>query len=61
MFDFLGRDRPIEPRQSAPHQLHAPEGKFMYRILTEEKSVDLVKAALIDLGLDFTPFSGHGK
>jgi hypothetical protein len=33
----------------------------MYRILTEEKRVDLVKSVLIDLGLDFTLFSGHGS
>ena len=32
----------------------------MYRILTEERNVNLVKAALIDFGLDFTLFSGHG-
>ena len=32
----------------------------MFRILSEDKNVDQVKAALISLGLDFTLFRGHG-
>jgi hypothetical protein len=32
----------------------------MYRILTEEKNIDQLKAMLIGLGLDFSVFSGHG-
>src|ERR1035437_3394145 len=59
-FGFLGTSRLIEPRQPVLHQPYAPEGKSMYRILTEEKRVDLVKAVLIDSGLDFTLFSGRG-
>src|ERR1035441_7638524 len=64
-FGFLGTSRLIEPRQPVLHQPHAPEGKSMYRILTEEKNVDEVKAKLKGLGLDFTLFhalgSWHGK
>ncbi len=32
----------------------------MYRILTEEKNVDQLKAMLTGLGLDFSVFSGQG-
>jgi hypothetical protein len=32
----------------------------VFRILTEEKNVDQVKATLIGLGLDFTLFRGRG-
>jgi hypothetical protein len=32
----------------------------MYRILTEAKNVDQLKAMLTGLGLDFSVFSGHG-
>ena len=33
----------------------------MFRILTEEKNVDQIKAILIGLGLDFTLFTGRGS
>jgi hypothetical protein len=33
----------------------------MYRILTEEKDVDRLKATLVGMGLDFTLFSGLGS
>ncbi|MGD0905489.1 MAG: hypothetical protein ABR924_21550 [Terracidiphilus sp.] len=33
----------------------------MFRILTEEKNVDQIKATLIGLGLDFTLFTGRGS
>jgi hypothetical protein len=33
----------------------------MYRILTEEKNVDQIKAALNGLGLDFTLFNAQGS
>jgi hypothetical protein len=33
------------------------EDKSMYRILTEEKNVEQVKATLTGLGLDFTLFN----
>jgi len=32
----------------------------MYRILTEEVNVDLLKATLVGLGLDFTLFHAQG-
>jgi len=32
----------------------------VFRILTEEKNVDKIKAMLVGLGLDFTLFTGHG-
>jgi len=33
----------------------------MYRILTESKNLDLVKASLGDLGLDYTLYSADGS
>ena len=33
---------------------------MMYRILTEEKDVDRLRATLISLGLDFTIFVAQG-
>jgi hypothetical protein len=35
--------------------------KSMYRILTEEKNVEQVKAALTGLGLDFTLYRARGS
>ena len=52
-------------QQSVFHELTAPEDNPMYRILTEEKNVEQVKAALTRIGLDFTLYrargSWHGK
>lgn len=33
----------------------------MYRILTEEKNVEQLKATLVGLGLDFTLFNAQGS
>ena len=33
----------------------------MFRILTEEKNVDQLKATLVGLGLDFTLFNAQGS
>lgn len=33
----------------------------MFRILTEDKNIDRIKASLNGLGLDFTIFSGRGS
>jgi len=59
-FRFLGTSRLIEPRQPVIHQPYAPEGKSMFRILTEEKNVDQLKATLTGLGLDVSLFNAQG-
>jgi hypothetical protein len=57
---ILPMSRLIKSRKRSLGYHRVPGERSLYRILTEEKEVDQLKAALISLGLDFTIIRGLG-